>query len=95
MGAAEVRIAASVTQALQLIERALPDFAVLDVNLGNEQSLAVAERLAAAGIPFLLTTGYGETGELVAAYPPCVIVQKPVSTTALETGLQRLFDADR
>lgn len=38
---------------------ALPDAAVLDVNLGNERVFPVAEALRARGVPFCFATGYG------------------------------------
>lgn len=34
------------------------DMALLDMNLRGEMSFAVAERLAEAGIPFVIATGY-------------------------------------
>ena len=62
---------------------------MLDVNLGSEQSVPVAEELARRGIPFVLTTGYGEVQDIVDIYPPCPIVQKPVSESALAAALLR------
>lgn len=38
------------------------DFALLDVNLFGETVFAAAEILEQRGIPFVLTTGYGEAG---------------------------------
>ena len=37
------------------------DAALLDVNLGGEPVYAVAEALAARGVPFAFCTGYAET----------------------------------
>ena len=64
-----------------------PTCALLDVNLQDEQSLPVAEALAARGIPFVLATGYGMTAELKEAYPPCAIVQKPFSAESLKAAM--------
>ena len=36
------------------------DLGILDINLEGEISFAVADRLAAMGIPFVFATGYGE-----------------------------------
>lgn len=36
--------------------------AILDMNLGGESSLPVAEALAAKGLPFVFATGYGAGG---------------------------------
>jgi CheY-like chemotaxis protein len=62
MGASLVGPAASVTSALQLIEAGGFDGALLDVNLRGERVDAVADALAAKGIPFVFTTGHGIDG---------------------------------
>jgi CheY-like chemotaxis protein len=49
-----------VRSALTLFAREIPDAAVLDINLGgNETSAPVADALEGAGIPFIYATGYG------------------------------------
>ncbi|WP_102226604.1 HWE histidine kinase domain-containing protein [Acidimangrovimonas sediminis] len=93
LGAEDVQIASSVAQALEMIETRPPAFALLDVNLGSEQSVPVAERLAALGVPFVLATGYGEASALVEAYPPCVIVQKPFSPETLTGAFAKALRA--
>ena len=59
--------ARSVDEALELIERQLPDAAILDVNLGRGTTCApVALRLHKLGVPFVLHTGdLDRQGELV------------------------------
>jgi light-regulated signal transduction histidine kinase (bacteriophytochrome) len=91
-GASEVTICASVSEALATIAAGPPDFALLDVNLGKEQSVPVAERLAELGIPFVVATGYGEAQEIIAAYPPCEIVQKPFSEHSLAEAFRKALD---
>ncbi|MGI3170935.1 HWE histidine kinase domain-containing protein [Pseudooceanicola sp. C21-150M6] len=91
LGAAEVTIQSSVQSALSYLDSHEVDFALLDVNLGDEQSVAVAERLSAANIPFVLATGYGAAPDLLSAYPPCEVVQKPFSGTSLSDALARAF----
>lgn len=49
-------------RALAMAEDEGLDFAVLDVNLANEQSFPVAHRLRERGIPFVFATGYGSMG---------------------------------
>ncbi|WP_330848812.1 HWE histidine kinase domain-containing protein [Mangrovicoccus ximenensis] len=93
LGAEDVKIFSGVKAALDYLGGTAVDFAVLDVNLGEEQSVAVAETLAASGTPFVLATGYGAAPELIAAYPPCVVVQKPFSASSLRTAMARAFDA--
>lgn len=76
-GVERVRVAASVEQALRLIEQKAPDFALLDINLGQETSFAIAEHLAEIGVRFAFTTGYGED----IAFPPKMLgttrIRKP------------------
>ncbi|WP_425073885.1 HWE histidine kinase domain-containing protein [Sagittula sp. S175] len=90
LGAADVKIVSSVAAAMSWLDSNTIDFALLDVNLGDEQSLPVAERLAEAGIPVVLATGYGAAQELVDLYPKgTVIVQKPFSQSALEAAFAK------
>lgn len=88
LGIAVVRLAATVATALQMIEDRPPDFALLDVGLAREKSFAVADKLAALGIPFAFVTGYGadRVPPEFAARPR---LPKPCSTDALEAVLRR------
>lgn len=89
-GATEVEVAGNVKQALDLLDRESFETVLLDVNLGKEQSIPVAARLAELGIPFVLTTGYSESGRLREDYPDCVIVQKPFSNETIGAALVEL-----
>lgn len=88
LGVESVRMAASVAQAMAAIDKAAPDFAFLDINLGRETSFAVAERLASMGVRFAFATGYGED----IAFPPKLLgverVRKPYTRDTL-AGLLR------
>ena len=59
-GASTIETAASPAEALRKLAHFTPDAAVLDVNLGTETSLSVAEELARRKIPFVFATGYGD-----------------------------------
>lgn len=87
-GVKRVRTAGSVAQALAAIEARAPDFALLDVELGREKSFAVAERLAAAQIPFVFVTGYGAEARIAAEFKARPRLQKPCSSDALEAALR-------
>ena len=63
LGCSAICAAASVGEALSLLDRQRFDAAMLDVNLGGEKSYAVADALAKRGIPFAFSTGYGDHGE--------------------------------
>jgi two-component sensor histidine kinase len=89
VGVRSIRIASSVEQAMAEIEAERPDFALLDINLGTETSFAVAERLAAMGVRFAFTTGYGED----IAFPPKLLgvprLRKPYTADTLGAALRR------
>jgi CheY-like chemotaxis protein len=77
LGAARVASVAGVEQALQEIARERPGLALLDINLGQENSFPIAERLLALGVPFFFTTGYGERLKLPPALAGKRVLQKP------------------
>src|ERR1700743_1649297 len=92
-GTRTVPTAGSVAVALQMIEQRAPDFALLDVSLAREPSLAVAERLDALKIPYVFVTGYAADVKLLAAFADRPRLPKPFSSEALQAALQRRFDA--
>ena len=61
LGWETLEIATRLRQALDIIDAAAPDAAILDVNLRDEQSYPAADLLADRGIPFIFATGYGES----------------------------------
>lgn len=91
-GAAVVGPAATLTEALELARTATPlHAAVLDLNIAGESSVAVADVLAARGVPFAFASGYGEGG-----LPPELedrpMLAKPFSQESLIRILRRLTD---
>jgi len=87
LGAERVVTAASVAQALIEIGRDTFEAAVLDVNLGNETSLSVADALGARGIPYVFATGYGEQLRLPDAQEGAQVIQKPYTLTSISHAL--------
>ena len=87
-GVKTVRIAASVTRALAMIDERLPDFALLDIGLVQEKSFAIAERLDALGIPFAFVSGYGAGTAFPAAFSQKPRLPKPCASDALEALLR-------
>lgn len=79
LGASDVRVASNVQSALDAIADRSPDFAVLDYNLGAEQSVAVALRLQELGVPFVFATGYGDTSAISDELRQRPILTKPYS----------------
>ncbi len=90
LGAADVRHAGNVKTALAFLETHTPDLAVLDVNLGGERVYPVAERLAAKGVRFVFTTGYGKSG-LDPQWSERPVVQKPFTLDVMTDALKDLL----
>ena len=78
--------AASVAKAMEIIQANELDCAVVDMNLGGENSRPVAEALAAKGVPFIIVSGYGEGG-VRQDYPSAVVVGKPFQSEDLRRAL--------
>jgi len=81
--------AATVAQALALIEGQVFDAAMLDVNLNGTNSRPVADALAARGVPFFFSTGNGGH-HTMDSYGDRAILRKPFmyeDLAAIVTGL--------
>jgi CheY-like chemotaxis protein len=63
------------------------DGAVLDINLGGEKVFPVAERLAARGVPFIFSTGYGAEG-VPRDFAGVPTIAKPYLEETLKTALE-------
>jgi|TARA_R100000049_G_scaffold5356_1_gene16005 light-regulated signal transduction histidine kinase (bacteriophytochrome) len=87
LGVAEVLVSGSVTQALRAIEKEVPDFAVLDFNLGEESSEPVARELARRGVPFVLATGYSAKEVRFEELGAKAILKKPYGKSDLAKAL--------
>ena len=90
LGARHVETAASVTQAMQAIDRTRPSFALLDINLGSESSIPVGKRLHEMKIPFIFATGYGERAPVPEELADAPVIQKPYTRETVENALSRL-----
>lgn len=65
------------------------DAAILDVNLNDQRSYAVAEQLRLRSIPFLFATGYAEGG--VDWDGHAVLLPKPYRMDQVKAALERLL----
>lgn len=90
LGCMVIGPAASVNQALAMIEANAIDVAVLDVNLNGEMSYPIADALAARGVPFVFVTGY-DKDRMLEGYRDCPVLQKPFHRAELSTTLERLL----
>lgn len=62
------------------------DGAVLDVNIGGTMVFPVAERLRAAGIPFVFATGYGALPRK--GFEDVVVLNKPINPVLLKDAVE-------
>jgi CheY-like chemotaxis protein len=85
-GAHVVGPASNVSAALEVLQRTELDGAILDVNLRGEMAYPVADALAARGIPFVFTTGYGARG-VPARFAGVKRCEKPTSPEAISRAL--------
>lgn len=77
----------SVDEALGLVEKGGFDVAIIDVQLANgEQVWPVADRLAAAGTPFILATG-GHVEAPPGQHAAAPVLAKPYTIDAIEPAL--------
>lgn len=93
LGARHVESAASVSEALRTIERGAPSFAMLDLNLGAENSIAVGEVLRSLGVPFIFATGYGERAPIPETLAEVPVIQKPYTLEVVENAIKTMKPA--
>jgi len=94
-GAGIVGPAATVTEALGLIRagraKGTLNAAVLDVRLGEDTVLAVANELATLGVPFVFVTAYGEVR--LDGHASAPVLGKPIASEELIAALVDLLRA--
>jgi CheY-like chemotaxis protein len=91
LGCESVTVAGTVEQAVALVESQDFDAALLDMNLNGRKSDAVAEALAARGVPFAFSTGYNKSDPGVGAAAGRPVLKKPFQHEKLVEILTRLL----
>ncbi len=89
-GCTHIASAATVEQALVALDTQSFDAAILDVNLDGRTSHSVADKLSARGIPFVISTGYGQI-DLGDSYEHWPVLTKPYPNAALLKALTQLL----
>jgi CheY-like chemotaxis protein len=89
IGCTVVGVASTVAAAIDAIAKVDAEAAILDIKLGDEKSYAVAEALAARGVPFVFATGYGDLN-LEEPWQDRPVLQKPFAQKQLEDLLGRV-----
>lgn len=89
LGCTVVGTASTVAAAIDAIPKVDAGAAILDIKLGDQKSFAVAEVLAAHGVPFVFATGYGD-GHLEDPWRDRPVLQKPFAQDQLADLLARV-----
>jgi CheY-like chemotaxis protein len=84
--------AATVTEALALVETAVPDAAVLDVRLGDHSTGDIARELRQRGVPFMVLTGYDRGQIADTALREAPLLPKPLLQSTFRQALRQLLD---
>ena len=87
--------AATVKEALELLEIHPVAAAILDVNLRDRDISPVAELLIARGVPVIFHTGLGVPDELSAKFPDLIVHLKPLIPGKLIRQLAALIETPR
>jgi len=90
LGVEVVGPALRLDEAVELAATATLDAAILDVNLNEQRSYAVADELARRGIRFLFATGYDDGGVRWGDRQQPVLA-KPYRQDQVEAALNRLL----
>lgn len=88
LGISHVRTAAHAAGALAMIAERAPDFALLNVRLGDDTSFEVADRLDALKIPCAFVTGYRTDVILASRFAGRPVLGKPFLREELEAVLR-------
>jgi CheY-like chemotaxis protein len=91
LGCEPVGPARSVANAIELINGARLNGAILDVSLGKDDCSPVAEMLRREGIPFALATGHAADG-LAGKYGDVLTLAKPYDLEAMRGVVTKMLN---
>lgn len=89
LGFSDVTVVSNVAASMDLLNNTSINFAVLDINLGSETSIPVAEELERRSIPFIFASGYGESANLPGVLSSKIILNKPYGAEDLRTAFNQ------
>ena len=88
-----VTAASSVAAAFAALAIAMPDFAVLDFELGAETSESIAEVVQARAVPFVFLSGHSEHDERFSRWPGTRVLAKPLSAATIARAIEDVLKA--
>lgn len=86
---------AAVTPGLELVASEKPDAAMLDYNLGRENSLPIADRLDEKSVPYLFLSGQIDRVVCKGRMARDLLVAKPFNADALVARVNKMIDMSR
>lgn len=86
--------AATIDDALALVEAERMDGALLDINVGGREVFPLADRLREERIPFVFATGYDAATILPERFADRLLLRKPYDEKRLEDIIDRVFASD-
>lgn len=92
LGAVVIGPAGRLSQGKELAQSEELDLAILDVNVAGEPVYPIVDILAARGIRFIFSTGYG-AGGIDQSWRDRPVLQKPFSQTELENALKQAIES--
>jgi CheY-like chemotaxis protein len=90
-GAIDVAVVDSAAAGLELVAQGAPDAALLDINLGQETSIPLADELLRLGVPYLFMTGYDDHADLTERHQAAPRIAKPIDRELLLEVVERLL----
>ena len=90
LGCTSITTAATIDQALNVIDGQAFDLATLDLNLDGDRTYPVADSLCRHGVPYAFSTGYGANG-IDEAYRQQPVLNKPYNCDQLVSVLTSLL----
>lgn len=94
LGYAVAAAVGRIDEAMAVARKAELDLAILDINLNGAAVYPVADVLAARGVPFVFSTGYGES-TLLEPYRDYPMLQKPFQLDRLDKTLADIVAGTR
>ncbi len=92
LGAEFVWTVSTLGAAENIVKNEKVGFAMLDINLGTENSLELAEECQKQGIPFIFASGYGSDGHMVSIRKSALTVKKPYTINTLRSAIAETLD---
>ena len=87
LGGCVLATAYSFEQAINVVNGAQFDCAILDINLGGTLSFAIADLLQRRDVPILFCTAYAEAANVFAGQGPVACLEKPIQKIELRDAL--------